>query len=127
MRRCAPVAASSSFPLCDQGGRAALMRELDSLAQKLPRLTAPVVAAEQRAQIDEGARMLEAGRRVREYLDRLAQQLFPGLSALDKAERTQRDADRARRAPASRECEFLARERSCLFGPSELMQSERRL
>ena len=112
-------------PSCDQGGRAALLRELDSLAQKLPRLAAAVVAAEQRAEIDEGACMLEAGRRVREYLDRFAQQLFPGLSTLDKAERTQRDADRARRAPASRECEFLARERSCLLGPSELMQSER--
>ena len=76
------------------------MRELDSLAQKLPCLAASVVAAEQRAQIDEGACMLEPGRRVREYLDRFAQQLFPGLSTLDKAERTQRDADRARRAPA---------------------------
>ncbi len=125
MRRCAPVAASSSFPLCDQGGRAALVSELDSLAQKLSRLAASVVAAEQRAQIDEGACMLEAGRRIREYIDRFAEQLFPGLSTLDEAERAQRDADRARRAPASRQCELLARERSCLFRPSELMQSER--
>jgi hypothetical protein len=71
--------------------------------------------------------MFEARRRVREYLNRFAEQLFPGLSTLDEAERAQRDADRARRAPASRECKFLPREPSCLFGPSELMQGERGL
>ena len=97
-------------PLCDQGGRTALLRELDSLAQKLPRLAAPVVAAEQRAQIDERACMLEPSRRIRQHLDRLPQQLFAAFSTLDKAERAQRDADRARSAPAPREIEFFARE-----------------
>jgi len=47
--------------------RAAAMGQLDPLAEKLPRLGATTVAAaEQRAQIDEGACVLEAGRRVRE-------------------------------------------------------------
>jgi hypothetical protein len=69
--------------------------------------------------------MLEAGRRIREYIDRFAEELFPGLSTLDEPERAQRDADRTRRAPRSRACEFLTRQPSCLFRPSELMESER--
>jgi hypothetical protein len=68
--------------------------------------------------------MLEAGRRIREYIDRFAEELFPAFSTLDEPERAQRNANRTRRAPCSRECELLTRQRSCLFRPSELMQSE---
>ena len=66
--------------------------------------------------------MLEAGRRIREYINRFAEELFPGLSTLEEPERAQRDADRTRRAPCSRECELLTRQRSCLVLTALLKQ-----
>src|SRR3979411_1198681 len=110
----------------DEGGRAALMCKLDSQAEKLPRLAATVAAAEQRTQVDECPRVLEAGRRVGEHLDRFTKQQLTGLSALDEAERAQRHAQRARRTPGSRERELLAGERSCLFGSPALTPDESR-
>ena len=71
--------------------------------------------------------MLEPRRRTREHVNRLAQQLLAGFAALDEAERAQRDADRARRAPprdSSSSSRASARASSLA---SEPMQRERRL
>ena len=105
---------------CDQRGRAALMRELDSLAQKLPRFTAAVAATQSGAEIDERTRVLEPRWRARQHLDGLPQPLFSASAALDEAERAQRDADRTLGAPAPREIEFFARELPRLVLASEL-------
>ena len=77
------------------------MRELDSLAQKLPRLAAAVAAPQQRAEVDERPRVLEPSGRVGEDIDGLTQQPLAGSAALDQAEGAQRDADRARRRPTA--------------------------
>ena len=83
----------------DQRRRAAAMRELDPFAQQLPRLAAVVCPAQRRAQVDQRAGMLEPRRRVGEYFDRLSKQRLRRLAFFDETERTQRDADRPRRAP----------------------------
>src|SRR5436190_16165433 len=88
-------------PPVDQGGRAAAMREVDSLTQMFSCLAATVHASEQRAQIDERAGVLEAGRRPRQYLDRFPEDLLTGLCSLDEPERVQRDANCARSTPRS--------------------------
>jgi len=75
------------------------VRELETLTQVFTRVGALVRAAKRRAELDERACVLEAVLRLREDIDRVAEQLLAGRAALDQPERTERDADRLWRAP----------------------------
>ena len=103
---------------------AALVRELDSLAQQLPGFAAAVAATQSCAEVDERTRVLEPSGRVGQHIDGLPQEPFSGSAALDQAEGAQRDADRARGAPPLRELELLVCQLTRLLRSAEAVEGE---
>ena len=100
----------------DEHTSAAPVCELDALPQQLPSLAAVVATPQSRAEVDQRPRMLEPGWRILEHINCLSQQLLADRSTLDETEHAQRNSDRARCAPATRQLEFLARKRLRFVG-----------
>src|ERR687895_1744947 len=109
--------------LAYERSRAGSVRELEPLADELARLCAPVASPECRAEFDERARVFEPGRRLREHVDRLAQEFFAFVSA-HEAECPKRDADWSPGPPTTRELELLFRELGCVGVAAEQSQGE---
>src|SRR5262245_60547491 len=93
--------------------------EVNTLPEPLACLGPPVRAAERGAEVDEGARVLEAGFRAREHLDRLPEQPGSCRAALNETERAQGGADGLRVTPAAGERELFGGERTRLVVPIE--------
>jgi hypothetical protein len=80
-------------------GRAATERQVEPCAQRIARVGALVGAAQRCAELHDGARVLQARNRCAQHALGFAQALD---RVVDESERSQRDADRPRKASAAR-------------------------
>src|SRR5207245_2017305 len=102
--------------------RAAVARELESLAQRLACVRPAIRTPQDRTEVHERFCVLEPCARTGENLDRLAQACLPLPTAPEKPECAQGDADRPGGAPAPGELELLGRERASLLVPAERVE-----
>ena len=112
---------------CSNRVGAARMGQLERLSERRARVGASAGAAGRRPQLEQRDRVLESPRRLLELGDGLLEQLDPGLSRFDEAERAQRNAERAGCPEGPAALELLARQRTCLVLATERCQQWRGL